>query len=472
MSYVWKRRPIEHRRSRDKLKSAVDTPERATTSVIHPFQAVSVLGSMLAAVFPRVLNVGFPAIPGEPSRSTPNHAFSGRKNDSLKGMRPSSCEEKTTMATAPLRVLVIGGDGASTSTVFNVLHRSGHQVDRACNVASAISVDLSEYTAIIIDEDWFEGTPDRIVAELRRRAPGAGAVIIASSKHDDQALGSPFDVADDWLTQPVTANQVRLSIARVVKLQQMKQSMRDVDRLAVLGRMVAFLAHEGRNILSTSSLNAELLEFNLNGCPSLVKLTALLRSSHAHLARLFDDVCGYAGTVKVNLEPCNLRERLLSVCKDLKRTDLSNRIEVVEHFGESDLCCQADPFRMDQVYRNLVQNSLAVCPAPVRLTARWSAAELEGHPALRLSLRDNGPGFSDEQRQRAFEPFVTTKSESTGLGLAIAKQIVEAHGGRIELCASDSTGAEFVITVPRGNAPSKAQPITSGEHHGHELLCV
>ena len=52
----------------------------------HPFQAVSVLGLMLAAVFPRVLNVGFPAIPGEPSRSTPKHAFSGRNSDSLKGM--------------------------------------------------------------------------------------------------------------------------------------------------------------------------------------------------------------------------------------------------------------------------------------------------------------------------------------------------------------------------------------------------
>jgi hypothetical protein len=57
----------------------------------HPFQAVSVLGSMLAAVFPRVLNVGFPAIPGEPSRSTPKHAFSGRNSDSLNGMACRTC---------------------------------------------------------------------------------------------------------------------------------------------------------------------------------------------------------------------------------------------------------------------------------------------------------------------------------------------------------------------------------------------
>jgi hypothetical protein len=60
------------------------------TIVNHPFQAVSVLGSTLAAVFPRVLNVGFRSIPGKPSRSSPKHAISGRKSDSLKGMLSST----------------------------------------------------------------------------------------------------------------------------------------------------------------------------------------------------------------------------------------------------------------------------------------------------------------------------------------------------------------------------------------------
>ena len=59
---------------------------RGLSRLDHPFQAVSVLGSTLAAVFPRVLNVGFRSIPGKPSRSSPKHAISGRKSDSLKGM--------------------------------------------------------------------------------------------------------------------------------------------------------------------------------------------------------------------------------------------------------------------------------------------------------------------------------------------------------------------------------------------------
>ena len=280
--------------------------------------------------------------------------------------------------------------------------------------------------------------PDIPVAELRRRAPCAGIVIIVSPQHDDPEIASRYAVADDWLTKPVTATHVRMSIVRMTKLRHMKQSMHEVDRLAVLGTMAASLAHEGRNILSMSSLDAELLEFNLNGCPSLVKLTGSLRSSHAQLARLFADVCGYAGSVSVTAEPCNLRERFLSACEDVKGTKRLKRIEVIELIGESDLCCQADPFRMDQVYRNLVQNSLAACPDPVRLTASWSAADLDGRPALRFSLRDNGPGFSDEQRQRAFEPFVTTKSEGTGLGMAIAKQIVECM----------EAGSNFVPAIP------------------------
>jgi signal transduction histidine kinase len=68
-------------------------------------------------------------------------------------------------------------------------------------------------------------------------------------------------------------------------------------------------------------------------------------------------------------------------------------------------------------------------------------------PALRVSVRDNGPGLTAEQRRLIFEPFYTTKARGMGLGMAIAKRIVEAHGGRIEVGAGP--GAEIVLTLPR-----------------------
>lgn len=69
-------------------------------------------------------------------------------------------------------------------------------------------------------------------------------------------------------------------------------------------------------------------------------------------------------------------------------------------------------------------------------------------PAVRIALQDNGPGLSLEVREKLFEPLFTTKSKGTGLGMPIAKRIIESHGGRI-VAANDQSGAEFIITLPR-----------------------
>ena len=64
-----------------------------------------------------------------------------------------------------------------------------------------------------------------------------------------------------------------------------------------------------------------------------------------------------------------------------------------------------------------------------------------------MSLRDNGPGFTPEARRRLFEPFFTTKTQGAGLGMAIAKRIVETHGGEIAVGANAVPGAEVTVTV-------------------------
>jgi signal transduction histidine kinase len=109
---------------------------------------------------------------------------------------------------------------------------------------------------------------------------------------------------------------------------------------------------------------------------------------------------------------------------------------------------------MDQVFRNILENSLAACGDPVRIEARWSSAGSGARRELRVSIRDNGPGFTPEARQHVFEPFFTTKTKGTGLGMAIARRLVEAHGGTVEVGAGESRGAEVVITLPAGEDAS------------------
>ena len=100
------------------------------------------------------------------------------------------------------------------------------------------------------------------------------------------------------------------------------------------------------------------------------------------------------------------------------------------------------------MFLNLFANSLEACPDPVVIWLSASDADLSGRPALRVSVRDNGPGFPPEYRPRLFEPFQSTKPTGTGLGLAISRRVVEAHGGTIE-AGGQGPGAEVVITLPR-----------------------
>lgn len=104
-----------------------------------------------------------------------------------------------------------------------------------------------------------------------------------------------------------------------------------------------------------------------------------------------------------------------------------------EETGGIDLSCVVDPFRSEQVFRNILENALAACNDPAEIKVTCSGAELEGQPALSIAVRDNGPGLNPEQRRRIFEPFFTTKTKGTGLGMAIAQRIVKHLVGRLLL---------------------------------------
>jgi signal transduction histidine kinase len=112
--------------------------------------------------------------------------------------------------------------------------------------------------------------------------------------------------------------------------------------------------------------------------------------------------------------------------------------------------CHADPFAVGQVFRNVFDNAIAAARRPAEVHLQWSETGLAGQPAVTVQIRDNGPGLSAEQQRRIFEPFFTTKTRGTGLGMAIARRIVEAHGGEIA-ARHAGDGTEIVITFPRGD---------------------
>jgi PAS domain S-box-containing protein len=221
------------------------------------------------------------------------------------------------------------------------------------------------------------------------------------------------------------------------------------ERLAGIGQMITGIAHESRNALQRIQSCTEMLELEVENNNEAQRLVRRLQEAQDNLLRLFDEVRGYAAPIQLERTTCEIDSIWHEAWGLLNTLRRGREATLVENYGEIDLNISVDRFRMVQVFRNILENSLAACSDPVVIQIECHNAHLRDQPAIEVRVRDTGPGLSPAARQNVFEPFFTTKTKGTGLGMAIARRIIEAHGGQISIGNESSTGAEFVITLMR-----------------------
>lgn len=219
------------------------------------------------------------------------------------------------------------------------------------------------------------------------------------------------------------------------------------ERLAAIGQTVAGLAHESRNAFQRSQACLELLGMELEGRPQELELVARIQRALDHLHRLYEEVRDYAAPIKLDRQLCELAHLWRDAWAHLEIVRRQREVVLQESESAGPFVCHADWFALGQVFRNVFENAIAACPPAGQITVEARSARLDGQAAVVISIRDNGPGIPPDVRDQVFDAFFTTKTKGTGLGMAIARRIVEAHGGRIEV-GSPPTGAEFLITLP------------------------
>jgi PAS domain S-box-containing protein len=222
------------------------------------------------------------------------------------------------------------------------------------------------------------------------------------------------------------------------------------ERLAAIGQTITGLAHESRNALQRINSCTEMLEFELEDNPEAMRLIRRSQQAQDDLRRLFDEVRSFAAPITLEPTVCPLKNVWREAWSLLQRERQNRDAELHEIMDEEALELYLDRFRMVQVFRNLLENALAACRDPVRIQVICRGLTDERQrPLTEIRLRDNGPGLGEQAQRLVFQPFFTTKSKGTGLGMAIAHRIVEAHGGTIAVGAEWDGGAEFVLRLPR-----------------------
>lgn len=211
------------------------------------------------------------------------------------------------------------------------------------------------------------------------------------------------------------------------------------QRSQAWGEVARRLAHEIKNPLTPIQLSAERLERKLDGKLEESDQTVLSKSVKtivdqvAAMKRLVNEFRDYARLPSAELDPLDLNGLIqdVMVLYAQEPSETATRAQVVIDLDPTLPLIEGDAQQLRQVVHNLIQNAqdASEVNSKVTLTTRWSPARKR----VKLTVADEGHGFSPNILQRAFEPYVTTKAKGTGLGLAVVKKIADEHGARLDI---------------------------------------
>jgi signal transduction histidine kinase len=237
----------------------------------------------------------------------------------------------------------------------------------------------------------------------------------------------------------------------LVVQRETRRRLAEQQRLAAIGAAMTALAHESRNALQRSQAGLEMLARRLPPGAETQQLLDEVQDAQYYLRDLYEQARDWAAPLQPQPEAVDVGELARSVWQQLahERNGRSDSLEIQSPAAPA--ICHVDRRMLSQVLRNIFENSLAAAN-PVRLRVTCGA---DGTTTDRIfvSIADDGPGLTAEQERRIFEPFYTTRMRGTGLGMAISRRIVQAHGGTISARSAHgdggSSGTEVIIELPR-----------------------
>ena len=371
-------------------------------------------------------------------------------------------------------VLVVDDDPTNITVISGVL-KDLFRIKVATNGKQALAMarapdklDLILLDVVMPEMDGFEVCRHLKANPATREIP----VIFLTGVTDAENEEKGFEIgAVDYIHKPFSAPivlvRVRTQLALQAALRQAREARNQADellhalraelagvaRLTAMGELAASIAHEIRQPLAAVVNNANAgLNWLNNQPPNLKQVRAALKRIVRNLERGSDVIGSIQGMLKkgeqerARLEINDLiREVMTLVQGDLKDRGVSSRVELADDLPR----VLADRIQLRQVILNLIMNAIeAMVSVSGRARVLRVRSENHGDNGVRVAVEDSGSGIPQEDMDRIFETFFTTKSEGMGMGLSICRSIVASHGGRITVAKGVPHGSVFQLILP------------------------
>lgn len=380
-------------------------------------------------------------------------------------------------------------DGSEIQILRTVGERLALALGRACRMSS-----LTEHVGRLSDREvvqrrWLESIADGVVVidgqgSVKMVNPAAERLLDcreedALGRGMEDLLGSGAHIVKDSLERALAYSQEEIAVGEsageltpiqmgvcplrgdgntvsgaIVTLTDLSRAKEHEEersrlgRLAVLAEVSGVVAHEIRNPLSgmVAGIQHLLTKFK-EGDDRYGDLQRMLKEGE-RVNRIIEDILMVTRPPHLNLVPTDISEVIGEVLVQCEDKAKAQRVQIREYTSPDLPLVRGDTDRLEQALLKLVLNGIEAMLDGGQLEVVVTGPRRGDAPYVEVEIRDNGVAIKKEDRERVFEPFYTTKTRGSGLGLVIAKRIIDGHGGEIWMQSEEGEGTKVIVRLP------------------------
>jgi len=275
----------------------------------------------------------------------------------------------------------------------------------------------------------------------RLRVPEDGPAEILRLSENVNAMADRIEEGTDRLEHLVEQRTRELESA-LAELREVQQQLGQNERLATLGQLASVIGQELRNPLRAMTNAIYYLEMmSHNASPAVKENYGILRYQILVAEKIVADLIDFAQTRPPEKERVDVREL---IDEQMNRLGKPNGVSLKREYHPATPAALVDPIQIGQAIFNVLTNAVQALEGGGTVVVRAFGAD--GH--IRIEITDSGPGIAPEDLPRIFEPLFSKRSRGVGLGLSVARGLVEANGGSIDVESESGSGATFSIQLP------------------------